>query len=121
MKKILSWVTVNFTILGLLVIGNVYALPSLAMVATFILWLTSISTIIVVTALHTDIGKATLLKTNSKYKSSISLYIDHLFDLSVVGVLLYFSYPLLAIVYFIQIIMFNMYNRILAKYSNEAN
>lgn len=107
LKTTAKWALLNFAVLGAFLGGFYFALPSLTTVAVVIYWLTSLVALGVYAVMQSELMRTALLIDNSSIREALDnkvvpLWVDQLYDLLVVTVLVYFSYPVLAIAYAIH-------------------
>ena len=123
LKKMLRWGAVNFGLLALFFIGEtVEDMQSLSMLFIVVLWIVSTLAILLNTGGRTATKSILDILLSSKKEQytligltrhgiiTVPYVADLIFDIVVVFSLLYFSYPVTAILYCIQIIMLKKFN-----------
>ena len=119
MKDIIKWALYTGAVLGALLVGLLYNLPSLAMLAVIIYWITGIVAFLTLGVLSSEEGKKQLTAGKATL-SKVPKWLDALKDICVVAVLVYFTYPVLAIFYALHIPALWAIRVVLEK-ANEAN
>lgn len=118
MKRLILGFFMWVAVLAALIIGNVYTIPSLAILATFLYWTMSILAILLGLVVMAVPSKE-LSSVTTKIPFWVRIY-SVVLNIVLVSVLLYFHYPVLAIVITIVAILGQMLITVLNKaYENN--
>lgn len=106
MKRLILGFFMWAAVLAALIIGNVYTIPSLAILATFLYWTISILSILLGLAVM-SVSSKELSSVTTKIPFWVRVY-SVVLNIALVSVLLYFHYPALAVVITIGAILGQM-------------
>ena len=118
MSNNLKSVIGNTVLLAFLYIGNLGAMPSIAIVATIILWVAVITTMAVAIFLKTDDALAIIEATANQYEP-LNRFVSTISSIAIAGSLLYLGYPVLTIAYLLAVwVSLDTHNTLISNKTN---
>lgn len=110
------WFIVNFSVLGLLIVGHTTTMTSLGVLAIVLLWLTIIITPLMLIPQVIE----NIIKEDPDWIPSVPKIVDISFDVVMTATIFSFSYPVLGLFYIVHIFMANKFKKDLLEQKRKS-